>query len=167
MEQAVMDAPVAKQALGRRLQVLRLPSETALEPSVWARIVPFFRAALEYCHGELSESAIKALVGHDKQQVWISLAGDNSELVGAMLTEVTEYPCLRVLRIVLLQGIAFKNWSGQARVALEEYAREMKCERLEASGRKGLTRLLAPLGFEPAYTTLIMEVRPNGQKRRL
>src|SRR6188768_2297823 len=116
-----LESPIvaAIQLAPRKLQVMRLERETALEPAVWARVVPFFKAALEHCHGELSESAIKGLVAHGKQQVWVSLAGDSAELLGAILTEVTEYPCLRVLRIVLLQGISFKDWSGHARVALE------------------------------------------------
>jgi len=146
--------------------VTRLSSEMAIEGPVWARLTPYFAEALKHCYGELSESSIKALIAADKMQVWIALSGEGAELLGCMLTEVTEYPTLRVLRIVLLQGISFKDWGGHARVALEIFAREQGCERLEASGRKGLTRLLAPLGFEPVYTTLIMEVRQHGKERR-
>lgn len=156
---------VAKQLAPRKLQVTRIAADMATEPAVWIRLVPYFQEALKFCHGELSESSIKALVAADRQQVWVALAGDGAELLGVILTEISEYPCLRVLRIVLLQGISFRDWSGHARVALEIFAREQGCERLEASGRKGLTRLLAPLGFEPVYTTLILEVR-NGKIRR-
>jgi hypothetical protein len=159
--------PIAKQLAPRRIQVTRLNSEMAIEPAVFVRLTPYFAEALKHCHGELSESSIKAYIAADKMQVWVALAGDGAELLGVILTECTEYPCLRVLRIVLLQGISFRDWGGHARVALEAYARENQCERLEASGRKGLTRLLAPLGFEPAYVTLIMEVRNhNGKIRR-
>lgn len=167
MEILIEPIPIAIQKAPRKLVVSRLESSVALQPAVWMRLVPYFNAALEHCHGELSESSIKGLIAHNKQQVWVCLAGDSAELLGAILTEISEYPCLRVLRIVLLNGINFKDWSGIARAALEDYAREMGCARLESSGRKGLTRLLAPLGFEVAYTTLIMEVRPNGQKRRI
>jgi hypothetical protein len=157
--------PVAQQMAPRKLQVTRLSSDLAIEGPVWARLTPYFAEALKHCYGELSESSIKALIAADKMQVWVALAGEGAELLGCMLTECTEYPALRVLRIVLLQGINFKSWSGHARVALEIFAREQGCERLEASGRKGLARLLAPLGFEPVYTTLILEVR-NGKIRR-
>jgi len=157
---------VAKQLAPRKLQVTRIAADMATEPAVWIRLVPYFQEALKFCHGELSESSIKALVAADRQQVWVALAGEGAELLGVILTEVTEYPCLRVLRIVLLQGISFRDWSGHARVALEIFAREQGCERLEASGRKGLARLLAPLGFEVAYTTLIMEVKQHGKERR-
>jgi len=166
-EAALVEAPpVAKQLAPRKLQVTRIAADMATEPAVWIRLVPYFQEALKFCHGELSESSIKALVAADRQQVWVALAGEGAELLGVILTEVTEYPCLRVLRIVLLQGISFRDWSGHARVALEIFAREQGCERLEASGRKGLARLLAPLGFEVAYTTLIMEVKQHGKERR-
>jgi hypothetical protein len=169
METAVAETPipvVAKQLAPRKLQVTRLSSDMAIEPAVWVRLTPYLKTALDHCYGELSESSIKALVAADRQQIWVALAGEGAELLGVILTEVTEYPCLRVLRIVLLQGISFRDWSGHARVALEIFAREQGCERLEASGRKGLARLLAPLGFEVAYTTLIMEVKQHGKERR-
>jgi hypothetical protein len=167
-EALIEETPVvaAKQLAPRKLQVVRISSDMAIEGPVWARLVPYFTEALKWCHGELSESSIKALIAADRAQVWVALAGESAELLGTILTEVTEYPCLRVLRVVLLQGVSFKDWGGYARVALEAYAREHGCERLEASGRKGLTRLLAPLGFEPAYVTLIMEVRQHGKIRR-
>lgn len=158
---------VAKQLAPRKLQVTRIAADMAIEPAVWVRLTPYLQEALRYCHGELSESSIKALIAADKMQVWVALAGEGAELLGVILTELSEYPCMRVLRIVLLQGIHFKDWSGHARVALEIFAREQGASRLEASGRKGLARLLAPLGFEVAYTTLIMEVRNhNGKERR-
>jgi hypothetical protein len=162
----VTPLPVAQQLAPRKLQVVRLSSQMATEPAVFARLVPYLRDALRFCHGELSESSIKAFVAADRQQLWIALAGDGAELLGVILTEISEYPTLRVLRIVLLQGIRFRDWSGHARVALEIFARENQCERLEASGRKGLARLLAPLGFEVAYTTLILEVRNHNGKIR-
>ena len=168
-EQAVEEItpPVAaKQLAPRKIQVTRLSSEMAIEGPVWVRLTPYLQEALRHCHGELSESSIKALVAADRQQIWVALAGEGAELLGVIVSECTEYPCLRVLRIVLLQGISFRDWGAHARVALEIFAREQGCERLEASGRKGLARLLAPLGFEVAYTTLIMEVRNHGKERR-
>jgi len=167
VEEITTPVVAAKQLAPRKLQVTRLSSEMAIEPAVWIRLVPYITEALRWCNGELSESSIKALIAAEKMQVWIALSGEGAELLGVIISEITEYPCLRTLRIVLLQGTAFRDWSGHARVALESYAREHQCERLEASGRKGLTRLLAPLGFEPAYVTLIMEVRNhNGKIRR-
>jgi len=163
-----LEAPpvAATQLAPRKLQVTRIAADMAIEPAVWVRLTPYLQEALRYCHGELSESSIKALVAADRQQIWVALAGDGAELLGVILTELSEYPCMRVLRIVLLQGIHFKDWSGHARVALEIFAREQGASRLEASGRKGLARLLAPLGFEVAYTTLIMEVKQHGKERR-
>jgi hypothetical protein len=108
----------------------------ATEPAVFARLVPYLRDALRFCHGELSESPSKRLLPADRQQLWIALAGDGAELLGVILSEISEYPTLRVLRIVLLQGINFKSWSGHARVALEAFARENGCERLEARAVK-------------------------------
>lgn len=159
----VVAPPIAKQLAPRKLQVMRLNSETAVEPAVWIRLVPYITEALRWCNGELSESSIKALIAAEKMQVWIALSGEGAELLGVIISEITEFPCLRTLRIVLLQGTAFRDWSGFARVALEAFARENQCQRLEASGRKGLARLLAPLGFSVAYTTLIYELpRPKG-----
>jgi len=166
VEEITTPVVAAKQFAPRKLQVTRIAADMAIEPAVWVRLTPYLQEALRYCHGELSESSIKALVAADRQQIWVALAGDGAELLGVILTEVSEYPTLRVLRIVLLQGINFKDWSGHARVALEIFAREQGASRLEASGRKGLARLLAPLGFEVAYTTLIMEVRNHGKERR-
>ena len=85
-------SPVAKQLAPRKLQVTRIAADMAIEPPVWVRLVPYLQEALRYCHGELSESSIKALVAADRQQIWVALAGEGAELLGVILTEVTEYP---------------------------------------------------------------------------
>ena len=99
-EQAVEEItpPVAaKQLAPRKIQVTRLSSEMAIEGPVWARLTPYLQEALRHCHGELSESSIKALVAADRQQIWVALAGEGAELLG-----VIEVP----------ENVGNLNWGG-------------------------------------------------------
>lgn len=139
-----------------------LPPDAA--EATWQRTMPFLRRAMKEAQGELTESAIRAGVACQIMSVWVVMR--ENELLGVLLTQVVEYPSsLRSLQITLMSGSKFRLWMGIALDELLMFAKTEHCTRLEAIGRKGLSKLLAPCGFEPAYQTVIREVT-SGKKRR-
>jgi hypothetical protein len=120
---------------------------------------------MQEANGELTESSIRAGVACTLMTVWVVMR--ENELLGVLLTQVVEYPSsLRSLQITLMSGTRFRLWMGVALDELLLFAKQERCTRLEAIGRKGLSKLLAPCGFEPAYQTVIREVTVGKKRRR-
>lgn len=124
--------------------------------AAWSRVEPYLKMGIEHSRGELTIETVRTLVQIGRMQVWVALHG--SLPLGAMLTEVVVYPNATALRVVLLGGVQLRKWANLACTELANFGAQYKIDRIEAIGRKGLVKVLGPLGFEPTYVTLIKEV---------
>jgi hypothetical protein len=83
---------------------------------------------------------LEACIVAQRMQMWVALEG--ADILAALLTEMHQYPRLRVLRCIGIVGRRPRKWMHLL-TAIEEVARtHLKCDRMEALHQFGHERLL-------------------------
>lgn len=119
-----------------------------------ARLEEILSVALPY--GEVEPKQIIDGLPSGRYQMW--LVSNDNEIVAVAVTEVVSYPARSALRIVALSGTGFDNWGLVLSELLESFARCVNAKHIEAIGRRGLERLLKPLGYEARYVVVAKEL---------
>jgi hypothetical protein len=136
------------------LTILRLSKDEAVY--AWDVLAPVIQESLDYSQGELTTDDARTLAGKGFMQVWTAVEDD--EVVGVMLTELVQYPRYKSVRVVTFSARLFADWR-EYEPLLEQYARELGADRVEAFVRPGLTRMLATLGgYTKAYDVIVKSV---------
>lgn len=86
-------------------------------------------------------------------QLWISW---NDGIEASFVTEVCDYPQMRVMRWVLAGGSNMESWLTLLTEKVENWAKKNKCQRLEIVGRKGWTKVLRD--YEPQAVYFVKEL---------
>lgn len=85
---------------------------------------------------------VLALLLKAKARLWIAWDEERAIVIGAVVTEILEYPNgLRELRGWLVGGRDMKEWLTPGMTMLEEYGRANDCKYLTGGFRKGWLRL--------------------------
>lgn len=79
------------------------------------------------------------------------LAFDGSELRACCVTQLANYPRIRCLNVLVIAGVGVDDWLHFSR-DVEDYARVLDCEAIEAVGREGWKRVAAQFGYKPIVT---------------
>jgi len=116
---------------------------------VWEQVTHFIQAALDRTEGELDLSDIHHDLINRNMQLWVLT--DNGEIIGALVTQIMEYPKMTACRIVAMGGEVSGEFDPVDEI-LSEWAKELECERMEIVGRKGWTRAIKHLGYNEAYS---------------
>jgi len=104
--------------------------------SVWPYVAPWLAEALDR-YGDYSIEDARALVDDGIWRLWF--AADDAGLVGAALTEVSEYPRRRVLWVVAAGGRAREGIEALWPL-LRRYAASQGCGVVRLLGRRGWMR---------------------------
>ena len=136
------------QTIERELKGTGVPFD--MVDDFWDQVIPFVDKALEHGHGEFeAEDIHEALLSKD-MQLWVIYEEPENNIVLAVVTQIINYPKIKVCRIVTLGGESHLLWEKKLFI-LEEWARENGCVRMEAYCRDGLQRKLNKLGYEKLY----------------
>lgn len=114
------------------------------------------KRAVDHANGELDHHDIRAFCESRDMQLW--LIGNKYGVVGAVTTEIINYPRKRMLRVVTLAGKEFDNWAGQLNDLLGEWAASLQCDGIECFVRSGFTKKLAAYGFRKKYEVCYRQV---------
>ena len=117
---------------------------------VWPIVGPYVHLACEQSRGTIAEEDVKRFCLSRDMQMFAVLNGE--DFVGAVTTEVLEYPQTRVLRVVTVGGNGWECWGAELSAAIDEFARHVGATLIEAQGRKGWVKKLNSLGYEPVHT---------------
>ena len=126
----------------------------------WAFAEPYIKRALDHTSGELLPSDFRFACMNRNMQLW--LVNKDNRVVGAITTEIVNYPHRRHCRVITLAGSAFGEWTGLADETLSKWALEQECDALESFVRKGLVPRMAPLGYKHKHSVLLKELRNVG-----
>ena len=130
---------------------------------VWPQARPLIEKALAYDYlGSMTSTDALRLILNGRQQLWI---GVDTDIVGAVLTEVVHYPKNKVLRIISCStetGHGMNSWYHHLST-LEEFALTCECVALEAWARKGLAEKLK---WEHEYAVISKPIKPKQQRKR-
>lgn len=128
----------------------------SLVASMWHYAVPYIKRALDHTSGELTPDDFMRLCVDRNMQLWLISKGNR--VVGAITTEILNYPHRKHCRVVTLAGSEFAEWIELADNTLCEWARNAGCDALETYVRKGLVPKLAPLDYRHKHSILVKEL---------
>ena len=112
---------------------------------IWSQVKPQIEKALD---GSYSSYDILEYIKQNRMQLWISW---NDGIEASFVTEVCDYPQLRVLRWVLAGGSNMESWLDLVTSKVEDWAKRNNCQRLEIVGRKGWTKVLRDYKTQAVY----------------
>jgi len=118
---------------------------------IWSQVKPQIEKALD---GSYSSYDILEYIKQNRMQLWISW---NDGIEASFVTEVCDYPQLRVMRWVLAGGSNMESWLDLVTSKVEDWAKRNNCQRLEIVGRKGWTKVLRD--YEPQAVYFVKELK--------
>ena len=118
---------------------------------VWGEVEPLLSNVLDKGNGEYLIEDLYRFVKERSLQLWI--CDDGTKIVGAGLTEVTQYPQVKVCLVRAWSAdVGRAEWVGFL-TFVEEWASSIGCDAIEIFGRPGWERVL------PDYSKSIVILR--------
>ncbi len=118
---------------------------------IWPQVKAQLEKALD---GSYSSYDILNYIKENRMQLWISW---NDGIEASFVTEVCDYPQMRVMRWVLAGGSNMESWLKPLTEKVEAWAKRNNCQRLEIVGRKGWTKVLRD--YEPQAVYFVKEIK--------
>jgi hypothetical protein len=125
-------------------------------PTLWHYAEPFVKRALDHTNGELHADDIRALCENRDCQLWLITQGDRA--VGAVTTELVNYPHRRHCRVITLGGSRLAEWMELCDNTLCAWATSQQCQGIEAFVRKGLVPKLAEIEWRHKHSIVYKEL---------
>ena len=100
-------------------------------------------------------------------QLWL-LVKDAKEVVGHVITQITQYPRKRILRVLTFESkggesgmLAMKLWYEFYK-DIEDFGKKRGCDHVEAQTRAGMARTLKKYGWNDQYHIVTKEINYGG-----
>src|SRR5262245_56830834 len=131
-------------------------------PLAWPIIERWVEAAVRKAQSDQSPEEIRWMLSQGQMRLF--LACEDSKVQGCWILEFTHTHRGDMCNIYLCAGRDFKRWH-HLMADIKAYARSMGCSLLQAAGRPGWQRALAPDGFKKLR--VILETRlDDAQQQR-
>lgn len=134
------------------------PDKAVLHPiaskhldKVWPQAAPMIETALIYADGKYNLDSIYKAISERDKQLWV--ATYDNDLIAVCVTEITIYPCKKVLTVFASAGIRMDAWLDFLQPIMA-WGKSQGCEAAEIYGRKGWERILAKYGYEHVSTVI-------------
>ena len=101
----------------------------------WFLVEKHIKAALKYGLDEYTSEDIKELCKKQEMQLWVY--GSPEELKGCFVTQILNYPQMKILLVLLLAGKDFKKHLEEVYELLNRFGKDKDCKFMEIFGRKG------------------------------
>jgi len=105
---------------------------------VYPEVYPYLEQALAVNNEYSLDSCISSILVGDSQ-LWVAGA---DEVLGAVVTEVIQYPQCKKMVIHLCAGTGLNEWMQEGLGAIEELAEKSECTAVTIYGRAGWKKLL-------------------------
>jgi hypothetical protein len=115
--------------------------------AVWSAVAPLLEGAVRVTTGRYTVYDVYTAVQQSRMQLWIAVREDQT-IVGAQITQITDYPSKRMLTSMFTGGSAVRGWRDLMMARLEDWARANQCAGIEGEGRAGWVKLLERYGVK-------------------
>ena len=122
----------------------------------WDYVEDYIEDALKHGIGEYTTEDIKQLCQLQQMQLWIKW--DDEEVKGAFITQILNYPQLKVLLVLLLGGNEFIKWRDEVDEVLLKFGKEHDCKYVEFFGRKGWGNYLKDINYKEQVRMFAKEI---------
>jgi hypothetical protein len=119
---------------------------------VWPMAAPHLERAIRYSAGESELSDVQELCSVGRFHLWLGWDADNKEPIGAGVTEIVDFPRMRICFLVLWASDAPREEWIESLQTVEKWAREQGCSKTRLLGRKGWLKILPE--YRPQYYLL-------------
>ncbi len=106
---------------------------------LWPHVSDLLEKAQPHSEGELATEDYYPLLKSAQMQLWVAV--EQRQVIAAMVTQIIPYPRKKVLRIIAIGGSGMERWISFL-PKVEQFARNLECDSLEAWGRKGWKKIL-------------------------
>lgn len=136
------------------IHVRGIPAQ--LITQMWPFAEPYIKRAFDHTSGEVSVDDMRQLCLDRAVQLW--LVSRDIRVIGALTTEIINYPHRKHCRVITVAGSDFSSWIGIADDTLCSWATEQGCDALETYVRKGLVPKLADVGYRHKHSIMTKEL---------
>ena len=117
----------------------------------WDEIKPYLEKAASYTYGRYTVDDIYTSIVDYDYELWVAF--ENGRIKGAVVTNFVVYPQRKLLCMSLCGGVDLKDWKDSMLSLLRRYARDMGCDGIEATARRGWARVFQNDGFKSNWVT--------------
>lgn len=127
---------------------------------VWPEIEDFVKKSTSYSGERASAEDVKGDITSGKVMLWVA-HDDNHVTHGFVTGKFLQYPRLNVLDLQFTGGVNLHEWAEDMWNAIEAFARQHNCDKIEGVGRLGWLRYMKRFGCVPAFYVYEKDLR-NG-----
>jgi hypothetical protein len=122
----------------------------------WEYVEDYIADSLKHGVGEYTTDDIKQLCQSKQMQLWIKW--DDEEVKGAFVTQILNYPQMKILLVLLLGGNDFIKWRDEVDEVLQRFGKEHNCKFVEFFGRKGWGNYLKDINYNEQVRMFAKEI---------
>jgi hypothetical protein len=122
----------------------------------WPFAEPYIKRALDHTSGEFVAGDFKQLCMDRTIQLWLVNSGER--IVGAITTEIVQYPNKKHCRVITIAGSGFAEWVNLADTTLCTWAASQQCDAMETYVRRGFVPKLQPIGYKQKHVVMVKEL---------
>lgn len=107
---------------------------------MWPEVEPHLEPAIRMSRGCYEPEDVMAFCAGGGMQLWLAYEGD--KLLGAIVTELVDFPRRRMTRAPFAGGKDIRRWYAAMDAAVEAWGRSWGATGISAMGRKGWAKIL-------------------------
>ena len=117
----------------------------------WDKVEAYLEKAAGHTHGRFTVDDIyNSIIGYD-HDLWV--AYDGVDIKGAVVTNFAVYPRSKYLTMQFCGGVDLKNWKDPMLSLLRRYAKDMGCDGIESTARRGWAKVFQNDGYKGTWVT--------------
>jgi hypothetical protein len=125
-------------------------------PNIINLVYPKIDAATAYSNGKYQGSDILQQLVSGHMQLWAAV-NENEEIQAIAITEIANYPRIRVMRFLCATGENVEEWINHID-AMEAWGQSHGCKDFEAVVRPGWQKLLKPKGYATSHVIVNKDI---------
>jgi hypothetical protein len=136
------------------IQVSMVPPQYV--DTCWKTIEPYMEKAAEYTYGRYTSDDIYDSLKEYDHHLWVAFDGD--KIKGAVVTNIITYPRRKVLCMSFCGGTELKNWKDPMLELLRQFAKDVGCDGIEATARRGWAKVFENDGYKGHWVTFELPI---------
>lgn len=136
------------------IQVSMVPPQYV--DTCWKEIEPYMEKAAEYTYGRYTSDDIYDSLKEYDHQLWVAF--DGGKIKGAVVTNIITYPKRKVLCMSFCGGVELKEWKGPMLELLKKFAKDVGCDGIEATARRGWAKVFENDGYKGHWVTFELPI---------
>lgn len=126
----------------------------------WDQVEPYMAKACKFTYGRYTTDDIYEMLDEGIYHLWVAFEPDEEKpkIHGAVVTQFMGYPKAKYLSLTFCGGKDIKNWQAPMLYLLKKFARDMGCDGIEATARRGWAKLLAGDGYNARWVTFELPI---------